>query len=48
MILTEKCVSLDFSFMTILVMMMAPCIGQWTYTLGKIFRKGAESCSKRI
>ena len=37
-----------FSFMAMMVMMMASCIGQWTCTLGKIFRKGAESCSKRI
>ena len=35
-----------FSFMT--MMMMASCIGQCTCTLSKIFRKGAESCSKRI
>ena len=37
-----------FSFMTMMVMMMTSCIGQWTRTLGKIFRKGAECCSKRI
>ena len=37
-----------FRFMTMIMMMMASCLGQWTCTLGKIFRKGAESCSKRI
>ena len=38
-----------FSFMTMMMMMMmASCIGQWTRTLGKFFRKGTESCSKRI
>ena len=37
-----------FSFMAMMVMMMASCIGQWTGTLGEIFRKGAEDCSKRI
>ena len=37
-----------FSFMTMMVMMMALCIGQWTCTLGEIFRKGTECCSKRI
>ena len=37
-----------FSFMAIMVMMMASCIGQWTCTLGEIFRKGTEGCSKRI
>ena len=37
-----------FSFMTIMMMMMASCIGQCTCTLSKIFRKGTESCSKRI
>ena len=37
-----------FSFMMTMMMMIASCIGQWTCTLGKIFRKGAESCSKRI
>ena len=37
-----------FSFMAMMVMMMASCIGQWTCTLGKIFRKGTECCSKRI
>ena len=36
------------SFLPMMVMMMASCIGQWTCTLGKIFRKGTESCSKRI
>ena len=35
-----------FSFMA--MMMMASCIGQWTCTLGEIFRKGTECCSKRI
>ena len=37
-----------FSFMTMTMMIMASCKGQWTCKLGKIFRKGAESCSKRI
>ena len=37
-----------FSFMMTMMMMIASCIGQWTCTLGKIFRKGGESCSKRI
>ena len=37
-----------FSFMPMMVMMMASCIGQWTCTLGEIFRKGADCCSKRI
>ena len=37
-----------FSFMAMMVMMMASCIGQWTCTLGEIFRKGTEDCSKRI
>ena len=37
-----------FSFMTMMVMMMASCKGQWTCTLGKIFRTGTEYCSKRI
>ena len=37
-----------FSFMAMMRMMMASCIGQWTCTLGKIFRKGTECCSKRI
>ena len=37
-----------FSFMAMMVMMMASCIGQWTCTLGKIFRKGTECCRKRI
>ena len=37
-----------FSFMAMIVMMMASCIGQWTCTLGEIFRKGTECCSKRI
>ena len=36
-----------FSFMAMMVMMMASCIGQWTCTLGEIFRKGTECCSKR-
>ena len=37
-----------FSFMAMMVMMMALCIGQWTCTLGEIFRKGTECCSNRI
>ena len=37
-----------FSFMAMMVMMMASCIGQWTCTLAEIFRKGAGDCSKRI
>ena len=37
-----------FSFMARMVMMMASCIGQWTCTLGKIFRKGTECCSNSI
>ena len=37
-----------FSFMVMMVMMMVSCIGQWTCTLGEIFRKGTECCSKRI
>ena len=37
-----------FSFMAMMVMMIASCIGKWTCTLGKIFRKGTECCSKRI
>ena len=37
-----------FSFMAMMVMMMASSIGQWTCTLGEIFRKGTECCSKRI
>ena len=37
-----------FSFVAMMRMMMASCIGQWTCTLGEIFRKGTESCSKRI
>ena len=37
-----------FSFMAMMVMMMASCIGKWTCTLGEIFRKGTECCSKRI
>ena len=36
------------SFMAMMVMMMASCIGKWTCTLGKFFRKGTECCSKRI
>ena len=36
-----------YSFMTMMVMMMVSCIAQWTCTIGKIFRNGAESCSKR-
>ena len=31
-----------------MVMMIASYIGQCTHTLGKIFRKGTECCSKRI
>ena len=38
----------NFSFMAMMVMMMASCIGQWACTLGEIFRKGTECCSKRI
>ena len=34
--------------MAMMRMMMVSCIGQWTCTLGEIFRKGTESCSKRI
>ena len=34
-----------FSFM---MTMIALCIGKWTCTLGKIFWKGTECCSKRI
>ena len=37
-----------FSFMAMMVMMMAACIGQWTCSLGEIFRKSTECCSKRI
>ena len=37
-----------FSFMAMIVMMMVSCIGQWTCTLGEIFRKGTECCSNRI
>ena len=37
-----------FSFMTMMRMMMASCIGQLTCTLGQIFRKATECCSKRI
>ena len=37
-----------FSFMMTMMMMIASCIGKWTCTLGKIFRKGTECCSKRI
>ena len=37
-----------FSFMAMMVMMMVSCIGQWTCTLGEIFREGTECCSKRI
>ena len=36
------------SFMAMMRIMMASCIGQWTCTLGEIFRKGTECCSKRI
>ena len=37
-----------FSFMAMMVMTMASCIGQWTCTLGEIFRKGTECCSNSI
>ena len=37
-----------FSFMDMMVRMMVSCIGQWTCTLGEIFRKGAGDCSKGI
>ena len=37
-----------FSFMAMMVRMIASCIGQWTCTLGEIFRKGTECCSNRI
>ena len=37
-----------FSFMAMMVMMMVSCIGKWTCTLGKIFRKGTECCSNII
>ena len=37
-----------FSFMAMMVMMMVSCIGKWTSTLSRIFRKGTECCSKRI
>ena len=37
-----------FSFMAMMVMMMVSCIGKWTCTIGKIFRKGTECCSKII
>ena len=37
-----------FSFMAMMVMMMASCKGQWTCTLGEIFRKGTECCSNSI
>ena len=36
------------SFMAMMVMMTVSCIGKWTCTIGKIFRKGTECCSKRI
>ena len=36
------------SFMTMMRIMMASCIGQWTCTVGEIFREGTECCSKRI
>ena len=36
------------SFMALMVMMMASCIGKWTCTLGEIFRKETEWCSKKI
>ena len=34
--------------MMTMMMMIASCIEKWTYTLGKIFRKGTECGSKRI
>ena len=34
--------------MAMMVMIMGSCIGQWTCTLGEIFREGTECCSKRI
>ena len=37
-----------FNFMAMMVMMIVSCIGKWTCTIGKIFRKGTECCSKRI
>ena len=37
-----------FSFMAMMVIMMVSCIGKWTSTLGELFRKGTECCSKRI
>ena len=49
MILTKKDVLVwIFSFMAMMVMMMASCIGQWTCALDEILRKGTECCSKRI
>ena len=36
------------SLMAMMVMMVASCIGQWTCTLGEIFRKGTECCSNSI
>ena len=37
-----------FSFMAMMVMMMVSCIGQWTCTLGEVFRKGTKCCSNSI
>ena len=37
-----------FSFMAMMRMMMTSCTGQWTCTLGEIFRKGTECCSNSI
>ena len=37
-----------FSFMVMMVMMMASCIGQWTCKLGEILRKSTECCSRSI
>ena len=37
-----------FSFMAMMVMIMASRIGKWTCTLGEIFRKGTEWCSKKF
>ena len=39
---------IDWIFSFMMMMNMASCIGQCTCTLSKIFRKGTESCSKRI
>ena len=37
-----------FSFIAMMVMIMVSCIGEWTCTLGEIFRKGTECCSNSI